>query len=74
MCTGKALLRRASAFEGKGDYQRSLADLRGLIEDASTAPNTKMEAETQMQKLDAMKNTTKKQRAKQQRQEGRQQQ
>jgi len=61
----KALLRRASAFEGKGDYQRSLADLRGLIEDASTAPNTKMEAETQMQKLDAMKNTTKKQRAKQ---------
>ena len=65
VCTGKALLRRASAFEGKGDYQRSLADLRGLIEDASTAPNTKMEAETQMQKLDAMKNTTKKQRAKQ---------
>jgi hypothetical protein len=62
---GKALLSRAKAYEGKGDAQRALADVRLLMEDDTTAPKTRELAMELEGKLKGLQNTTKKQRAKQ---------
>mmetsp|Transcript_7816 Transcript_7816/g.14800 ORF Transcript_7816/g.14800 Transcript_7816/m.14800 type:complete len:667 (-) Transcript_7816:369-2369(-) len=62
---GKAMLRRAHAFEMQGDLNRALVDVRALLDNPELAGNAAEEAKAMQARIEVLKNTTKKQRSKQ---------